>query len=292
MKMEHPLIFHIVVDRRKLIGGNMIDHILYFPFGSARSGSVPTDIKFTGQRLDDTGLYYYGARYYDPTIGRFTSVDPLVSDIFNPQTINPYSYCLNNPLKYIDPTGRQTGLLICILIACLLAIGAGGAIAINSANSADSASIGDIGDLFDEVEQFIDTNAAELADLMSPPSEAPLSFDTLGLQGLEDAFFTEAEGEPDAVEEATMDTEGAPSDQTNEEKGSKTEQGKLIEDFEEHPENWVRTAHRTEEPTSPKYKGGIVVEEEFTQKSTGKVIERQTIYDESGKIVHQHPRVK
>jgi len=78
----------------------------YNPFGTARSGSVPTDKKFTGQRLDGTGLYYYGARYYDPVIGRFVSADTVVQDFKNPQMLNRYSYVLNNPLKYADPTGH------------------------------------------------------------------------------------------------------------------------------------------------------------------------------------------
>lgn len=67
---------------------------------------MPTDIKFTGQRLDATDLYYYGARFYDPNIGRFISPDTIVPDATNPQAFNRYSYVLNNPLKYIDPTGR------------------------------------------------------------------------------------------------------------------------------------------------------------------------------------------
>jgi len=46
--------------------GDSIGTMKYYPFGETRSGSVPTDKLFTGQRLDDTGLYYYGARYYDP----------------------------------------------------------------------------------------------------------------------------------------------------------------------------------------------------------------------------------
>jgi RHS repeat-associated protein len=56
--------------------------------------------------LDTTGLYYYNARYYDPNIGRFISPDTIIPQPFNPQSLNRYSYCLNNPLKYIDPTGH------------------------------------------------------------------------------------------------------------------------------------------------------------------------------------------
>jgi RHS repeat-associated protein len=74
---------------------------------------VPTDKKHvlsaaegsTGQRLDGTGLCYYNARYYDPTIGRFISPDTVVPSPADPQCFNRYSYCSNNPLKYIDPTG-------------------------------------------------------------------------------------------------------------------------------------------------------------------------------------------
>jgi RHS repeat-associated protein len=68
---------------------------------------LPTDKLFTGQRLDSTGLYYYGARYYDPSIGRFISPDSIIPDPYNPQSLNRYSYCLNNPLKYTDPTGHE-----------------------------------------------------------------------------------------------------------------------------------------------------------------------------------------
>ncbi len=76
-------------------------------YGDCRNsqGDLGTDKLFTGQRLDDTGLYYYGARYYDPTIGRFISPDTIVQNPANPQSLNRYSYVLNNPLKYVDPTG-------------------------------------------------------------------------------------------------------------------------------------------------------------------------------------------
>jgi RHS repeat-associated protein len=62
--------------------------------------------KYTGQRLDTTDLYYYGARYYDPAIGRFISADTIVPDPYDPQSLNRYSYCRNNPLRYIDPSGH------------------------------------------------------------------------------------------------------------------------------------------------------------------------------------------
>jgi RHS repeat-associated protein len=69
---------------------------------------MPTSYKFTGQRLDDsTGLYYYGARYYDAVIGRFVQADTIVPNPGNPQSLNRYSYVNNNPLKYTDPTGHM-----------------------------------------------------------------------------------------------------------------------------------------------------------------------------------------
>jgi RHS repeat-associated protein len=50
-------------------------------------------------------LYYYGGRYYDAEIGRFISPDPFVPQPGNPQSLNRYSYTLNNPQNYIDPSG-------------------------------------------------------------------------------------------------------------------------------------------------------------------------------------------
>ncbi len=78
------------------------------PFGAIRehTGSDVTNYRFTDQELDpETGLYNYGARLYDPIIGRFTSPDPTVQAPFDPQTLNRYTYCGNSPLNYIDPSG-------------------------------------------------------------------------------------------------------------------------------------------------------------------------------------------
>jgi RHS repeat-associated protein len=87
--------------------GTLDSSISYYPFGVVQSGSVNTVEQFTGQILDSTGLYYYNARYYDPTIGKFISPDTMVPQPFNSQDWNRYSYCLNNPLKYTDPTGHD-----------------------------------------------------------------------------------------------------------------------------------------------------------------------------------------
>jgi RHS repeat-associated protein len=82
----------------------------YHPWGGLRGSSepvVPTDVGFTGQRLDtSTGLMFYQARYYDPLIGRFISPDSLVPDPSDPQDLNRYSYVSNNPATNTDPSGH------------------------------------------------------------------------------------------------------------------------------------------------------------------------------------------
>ena len=59
------------------------------------------EINYTGKKLDiPTRLYYFNQRYYDPEIGRFVNEDPAG------QAFNPYLYCGNNPLVYVDPDGQ------------------------------------------------------------------------------------------------------------------------------------------------------------------------------------------
>ncbi len=54
----------------------------FTPWGARRSGDIPqTTLDYTGQRLDDTGLLYYHARYYDPLLGRFVSADSVVPGV-------------------------------------------------------------------------------------------------------------------------------------------------------------------------------------------------------------------
>jgi RHS repeat-associated protein len=60
--------------------------------------------KFNGKELDEeTGLYYYGARYYDPKVSIWLSVDPLAEKLPH---ASPYAFCLNNPILFVDPDGQ------------------------------------------------------------------------------------------------------------------------------------------------------------------------------------------
>jgi RHS repeat-associated protein len=80
----------------------------YDPWGkvSRSEGTAVPKHGFNGKELDpESGLYYYGGRYYDPDLARFISPDPFVQEPGNPQNLNRYSYTLNNPQNYIDPSG-------------------------------------------------------------------------------------------------------------------------------------------------------------------------------------------
>lgn len=60
---------------------------------------------YCGKEKGAAGLIYCGARYYDPVLGRFITRDPIKGDKSNPQSLNRYTYCINNPLKFVDPFG-------------------------------------------------------------------------------------------------------------------------------------------------------------------------------------------
>ena len=57
----------------------------------------------------ESGLQYYGARYYDPDLRVFVEADSIIPDYYNPQSLNRYTYVLNNPYKYVDETGHRPG---------------------------------------------------------------------------------------------------------------------------------------------------------------------------------------
>ena len=90
--------------------GTLIATMMTKPFGEPHYSGAPTDYQFTGKELDDTGLYYFAARYYDASVGRFTSQDTWVGSLTQPWTQNMYVYVGNNPLRYVDPTGNMPEL--------------------------------------------------------------------------------------------------------------------------------------------------------------------------------------
>jgi RHS repeat-associated protein len=95
--------------------GVVVRRISYGVFGDVRSNTrqgPPSTLdpaqKFTSQQLDDdTGLYYYGARYYDASYGRFTSADGVVPNPLDPQSLNRYAYVRGDPLRATDPSGHD-----------------------------------------------------------------------------------------------------------------------------------------------------------------------------------------
>ncbi|WEH30587.1 RHS repeat-associated core domain-containing protein [Streptomyces sp. AM 3-1-1] len=79
------------------------------PFGQSRSEdseTIPGTRGFVGGTDDPTGLVHLGAREYDPTLGRFLSVDPVIDET-DPAQMNAYSYAHNNPITQADPDGLR-----------------------------------------------------------------------------------------------------------------------------------------------------------------------------------------
>lgn len=91
--------------------GTVIERHDFLPFGDEVNPPVgPQPRQFTGKERDsETGLDYFGARYFSGKTGRFTSVDPVYTwreNLTDPQRWNRYAYVRNNPLRYTDPDGR------------------------------------------------------------------------------------------------------------------------------------------------------------------------------------------
>ncbi|WP_412850539.1 RHS repeat-associated core domain-containing protein [Chryseobacterium sp. PMSZPI] len=91
------------------LDGEVTQNIEYFPSGEVfvenHKNSYNTPYKFNGKEQDDeTGYYYYGARYYNPRVSLWLNVDPLAEKY---PSWSPYVYTLNNPVRLIDPNGKE-----------------------------------------------------------------------------------------------------------------------------------------------------------------------------------------
>ena len=94
-------------DNNDYVDGKVVQHIEYVPFGEVfveeRNNIWNTPYLFNAKEFDEeTGLYYYGARYYDPRVSLWTTTDPLEEEYPN---ITTYGFCHNNPVVLVDPDG-------------------------------------------------------------------------------------------------------------------------------------------------------------------------------------------
>ena len=91
------------------LDGEVSQHIEYVPFGEVfieeRNNTWNTPYLFNAKEFDEeTGMYYYGARYYEPRLSLWMSCDPMQEKY---AYITSYCYTFDNPVKYIDPTGED-----------------------------------------------------------------------------------------------------------------------------------------------------------------------------------------
>jgi RHS repeat-associated protein len=93
----------LVTDTNK----NIISAVTYHPHGEACVEEGNEGYTFTGKEKDSTGHHYFLGRYYDSSLGVFLSRDPKTGSITQPQTMNRYTYALNNPITIVDPNGYE-----------------------------------------------------------------------------------------------------------------------------------------------------------------------------------------
>jgi RHS repeat-associated protein len=112
-------------------GGAVTDAYAYSPYGEllAQTGASTQPFRFVGRyglRHEPAGnLVHIRARYYDPKTARFLSRDPIWPDLSDPKRLNPFSYALNEPTRFVDVDGREPGLATGLLALALGAFGDG-----------------------------------------------------------------------------------------------------------------------------------------------------------------------
>jgi RHS repeat-associated protein len=134
------------------IGGRILKSNRTDPWGKSTESRVDTQLasfhkEFTGhESLDHLGLVHMGGRVYDPLVAMFTSADPLTQSFEIPDSMNKFCYALNNPLKYVDPTGYGWNPV--------KALGDG----IRSVGNAIGSAAAAVGDAFSTVGKFVKEN--------------------------------------------------------------------------------------------------------------------------------------
>jgi RHS repeat-associated protein len=129
---------NVVTDDR----GKVVERRDYKPYGERFDWTGPNSgprellLTFNGHRYDDaTGFYYFGARHYDPELGRSLTADTQVPDPMNPKTLHRYAFAGGNPIRFVDPTGHAwwdilIGIFVFIVAIVITAVTFGTAAAL------------------------------------------------------------------------------------------------------------------------------------------------------------------
>ncbi|MFH0862131.1 MAG: RHS repeat-associated core domain-containing protein [Candidatus Altiarchaeota archaeon] len=102
--------------------GQQIDRLTYYPYGEVKDGGSGSKYGYNNKELDSTGLNYYGARYYNSKLKRWTQPDNIIQNVYDPQTLNRYSYVRNNPIIYSDPTGHFLQALAVVALVVVVSV--------------------------------------------------------------------------------------------------------------------------------------------------------------------------
>jgi hypothetical protein len=231
--------------------------------------------------LDDTGLYFYNARYYDATIGRFISPDPIthseplpqgqiIKDLtvyhtttqfytpdtrfpthINPQEHNRYSYALNNPLRYTDPDGHQAEAAFAVAGSSVWIPGWGWIVAVSAVTVGGAI--------------ILEEETGCLSSAWNAVSDAVTS-----AAGAIGGFFS------------NLNPFKNDDKNNNKEKRSLRER---IKDANENPDKWEKIDQRPD-PNQPK--NGSSVRELWRNKETGELLEKHVL-ERNGEIPKNHP---
>ncbi|MDR7419859.1 MAG: RHS repeat-associated core domain-containing protein [Armatimonadota bacterium] len=167
--------------------GGVTSTLLYDAWGNQRAatGSDQGRYRFTGAELDQaTGLYHMGARFYDPTIGRWLSEDPVQS--FKPATLNFYAYVAANPVVFVDAAGtcdqaclqalneqRQKAAMVAIALELLTGISAVATYSGYLGQSRSDGHIAAMGELVDRLRAAMPSEQADDEGLVAGPAIGP-----------------------------------------------------------------------------------------------------------------------
>lgn len=261
--------------------GDVVERYTYDVYGEVsitNGGGAPlatsgigNEYFFTARRLDPTtGFYNYRARDYDPETGRFLQPDPW-KYVDGP---NMYSHVGNDPINYIDPSGRV------LWKKPLIAFKGGLAIGKKYAAPLAAAATKKIIDAVKKDGKKKDTND-------------------------NDNDNDKNDNEDDGKDKPDFPDEGDSGDHSYDEGGDGGDGGdgsggegggdspgrsisEQMDDFNNNPDNWDLDSSETEPSTNVRNKGGQSTRETFTNRETGETLQRHTMTDKNGNVVHQH----